>query len=165
VQGTAAISAVLEAGRAVGAEQQAVAVGFCRWGTGCVALTSLTRGNSAFNNDTQDPAMKLMDSNWNTQGSPNVATFQSLCHIIQVNGAPFAFYTIPVIVSAGPDGIMGLNLPPSGVAPWDMTPGAGSADNIFSFQLPFFSTAKKGEACPPSPALSGRSTLRGFQYG
>src|SRR5947209_8745467 len=54
-------------------------VGFCRWGTGCVALTGLSKANSGtgLDNDTQDPDRTLMNANWNTQGSQNVATFQA----------------------------------------------------------------------------------------
>jgi prepilin-type N-terminal cleavage/methylation domain-containing protein len=55
--------------------------------------------------------------------------FESSFHVIARPGvSPMAaFFTVPVIVSAGPDGKLGVNP--------DLSPVAGSADNIFSFKL------------------------------
>ena len=77
-----------------------------------------------------------MNGNWNTANNQNVATFQALCHRINLGGNPRSYFTIPVIVSAGKDGIMGLNLPPATTLPWDMTAVTNDAvDNIYSFQV------------------------------
>jgi prepilin-type N-terminal cleavage/methylation domain-containing protein len=65
---------------------------------------------------------------WGTQTNVKAgAIFESLFHPIQ-NSTGTVNYTIPVIVSSGPDLILGLSSP-------GMAPGAGAADNIYSYKL------------------------------
>lgn len=75
--------------------------------------------------DPIDTNGSLITPNW--YASPNRAVYETAFHPVQ-NSAGNAYYVAPVLVSAGKDGIMGL---PTG----DLNPGAGSADNIYSFQL------------------------------
>src|SRR5262249_20427054 len=102
---------------------------FFRWGTGNAELNATNttaRGN--FDRDTEDPDRALMDGSWNVSTNPYVGTFEQLCHRVEVNGTRQSFFTIPVIVSPGKDGNLGLAA--------DMSPlGKDAEDNIYSFKV------------------------------
>jgi prepilin-type N-terminal cleavage/methylation domain-containing protein len=75
--------------------------------------------------DPVDPFGKLL-----TLTGANKTFFMANFHHIEYPGTTNACYVIPVIVSAGKDGVMGLN------ADLSVIPGTpGAADNIFSFNL------------------------------
>jgi prepilin-type N-terminal cleavage/methylation domain-containing protein len=106
------------------------AVGFCRWGTGYPALDALSRSTRTLDRDTEDLDHGLMVSYWNQDGvavpSVSVQKFQALCHPIRSGINRYSYFTIPTIVSAGPDGSFGLD--------WYMTPqDSTEADNLYSF--------------------------------
>ncbi len=106
------------------------------WNDSALQAANPTAGNSAAGkySDPTDPFGKLLDnkqpSNWYKTTSPvNFrAIFESTFHPIMVTATNNAYYTTPVIASAGKDGLMMLNGDLSST-------GTGSADNILSFQL------------------------------
>jgi prepilin-type N-terminal cleavage/methylation domain-containing protein len=116
------------------------AVAFFRWGTGKPELDALggplppwnglaPAPTAYVNRDTEDSDRALMSATWNQDVSPlpaGVVAFQNLCHPIRTSTTHRSYFTIPVIVSAGPDGSFGLD--------WYMTPLDGTeADNLYSF--------------------------------
>jgi len=108
-----------------------VAVGFYRWGTGNPNLDALnTSARGPTDRDREDVEHALMDLWWDQQQPSGVALFQQICHPIRNVGAAQSWYTEPVIVSAGRDGRLDLDM-------W-MTPisgTSGSTDNIYSFKV------------------------------
>ncbi len=108
------------------------AVKFYRWGTGNPDLNALARGNRGnYDRDTEDTEHALMNNGWNPDGVANLPTgvseFQRLCHPIRSGNSRYSYFTIPTIVSAGPDGSFGLD--------WFMTRlDATADDNVYSFK-------------------------------
>jgi prepilin-type N-terminal cleavage/methylation domain-containing protein len=99
-------------------------IAFYRWGTGNPDLLALASSSGS-----DDIETGLINTNWNPGNAAAVAEFQRLCHPIQSNGNPVSNTTLPVIVSAGKDGQLGLDY-------WLMTPQNGyEADNIYSFKV------------------------------
>ena len=78
--------------------------------------------------DPLDPEGLLLNPQW--YASAGRAQFESLCHPISPDGGQTAWYIIPVIVSAGPDGVLGLD--PTSMA---VTAAANTPDNIYSYQV------------------------------
>jgi prepilin-type N-terminal cleavage/methylation domain-containing protein len=107
------------------------AVTFVRWPTDFPEMDALARNKGAHNldRDEQDVEYALMNTNWNPS-SPGAVEFGSLCHRINVSGAPRSFFTMPTVVSAGRDNVLGLNGFNMAV-----TDAAAAADNIYSFKL------------------------------
>lgn len=104
---------------------------FIRWGTDFTEMDALARGRAAHNldRDDQDVEMSLMDTRWNPS-QPGAGEFGRLCHKINDGGAPRSYFTMPTIISAGRDGILGLNT--FNMAITDQTK---ATDNIYSFKL------------------------------
>jgi hypothetical protein len=126
---------------------------FCRWATGDPVLDSLApaqRTNpTAQVRDLQDPDGQLVNNNWYTNAftnNPNgVQQFETYGHSLtnttstnpnyNPSASPsypqYAYYTIPVLVSAGPDGQLGL----SNLQTLQRDGTNASADNIYSYNL------------------------------
>lgn len=111
---------------------------FARWPWADPNLQSLAPVQNSNMLDKDDPDGRLLDANWQRQTSfpgGGLAEFQRYGHPVTnppPKGQPFAYYLIPVIVSAGRDGQLGLsNLQTLAV---DTTTNA-AADNIYSYNL------------------------------
>jgi hypothetical protein len=94
--------------------------------------------------DPLDPEGSLESSDWNNATNPGVKAFEQYCHLVHETNLSFlsrryqrSHYLIPVIVSAGRDGVLGLRRPSSPLLPDPMAPDAagGVADNLYSFRL------------------------------
>jgi prepilin-type N-terminal cleavage/methylation domain-containing protein len=94
--------------------------------------------------DPEDPLGLLMNANWYTNSGRN--TFESWCHAVTKGSTQYAYYMIPVVVSAGPDMTLGLTpqspnttTPPPGTGPMAQLLGTNNQvndyDNIYSFRL------------------------------
>jgi prepilin-type N-terminal cleavage/methylation domain-containing protein len=120
---------------------------FYRWPTGSTELDALCPAGSTLSNtastivrDPQDPDGRLFGL-WTNP--TNRALFESWCHSLHqgsgVSITPYAYYTFPTIVSAGPDLQFGLSTtPPAGIGTLDMSTISGTTydgDNIYSFRL------------------------------
>jgi len=104
-------------------------VGYYRWPTENTDLDRIGSGKSTIDRDNEDPARTLMDRGWQSANAAFVRAYESLCHPISTNGVPRSRYTVPVIVSAGPDGKMGLNANHVGYG------GGDARDNVYSFKV------------------------------
>jgi prepilin-type N-terminal cleavage/methylation domain-containing protein len=115
---------------------------FCRWATGDTVLdglSPLTSTNTAVR-DLQDPDGQLLNANWNNPTSTGCQNFQQYGHSVTSAtnpGQPYAYYTIPVLMSYGPDGLPGLA---AVTGPYYLQTLArdgtnASADNIYSYNL------------------------------
>ncbi len=95
--------------------------------------------------DPLDPGGRLLS--WAISGSGYAQVFGTVAHPI-ATPASTAYYVIPVLMSAGPDGQLGFQLPrvtlfnaapppngTGGMNPPDPTNAAFEADNIYSFNL------------------------------
>src|SRR5262249_19167033 len=88
--------------------------------------------------DPQDPDGLLLNPRW--WASSGRTTFEnSWCHSLQKNSNPYAYYMIPVIVSAGPNGQLGIapitgapNPRPDVMA---INNQAQANDNIYNYRL------------------------------
>jgi len=121
-------------------------VAFFRWGTGNAALDALSKSTNPnhLDRDTEDQGHTLMNATWNIPSNGSVALFEQLCHKISLNGQPWSYFTIPVVVSAGKSGNFGLKTDPAtarqGAAGLlftpDMAPVAPGSDSkaIYSFR-------------------------------
>jgi hypothetical protein len=62
-----------------------------------------------------DPTNKLISPAWNNQNNPACIFFEQLCHLVHNPNAnawqPMAFYVTPVLVSPGPNQLLGLASP------------------------------------------------------
>jgi prepilin-type N-terminal cleavage/methylation domain-containing protein len=106
---------------------------FARWPVGDSTLDSLypvTDGSVIRDPEDRDGLLtgSLATSWWNTQ---NRATFEQVGHSVSKNGQPYAYYLVPVLVSGGRDGKMGISLDGT-LTP---TSAADAADNIYSYKL------------------------------
>jgi type II secretory pathway pseudopilin PulG len=71
-----------------------------------------------------DPTNKLTSPDWNNQNNPACVFFEQMCHLVHNPNAgawtPMAFYVTPVLVSCGPNQLLGLASPvwptPQGMA-------------------------------------------------
>jgi hypothetical protein len=113
---------------------------YFRWPTGNPEVDasnpSRTGANSLYR-DPEDPEGLLLDASWNNQVAFNnnqgVKLFTQLCHPVgEIVGnvyRPRAYYTVPVVASAGKNKRLGLH-------PFLMTPeGTDAEDNLYSFRL------------------------------
>jgi prepilin-type N-terminal cleavage/methylation domain-containing protein len=105
---------------------------FIRWGTDFPKLDALAKNKGAHNldRDDQDPDRALMIATWNTLANPYALEFGRLCHRINDGTKPRSYYTMPVIISAGRDGKLGLDLRTMAI-----TDPAAATDNVYSFDL------------------------------
>ena len=120
---------------------------FARWPYGDPYLqqkTVIPTETSAMS-DNDDRDGRLIDSNWQTANPASVSAFQQYAYPLQQNGAPYAYYLIPVIVSAGPDGQLGLSTTAdqwgrTGMYSLQQQPpppptNPAASDNIYSYNL------------------------------
>jgi prepilin-type N-terminal cleavage/methylation domain-containing protein len=78
--------------------------------------------------DPLDPDGLLLQPGW--YGTAGRTQLESLCHALSPDGGQTAWYIIPVLVSAGPDGVLGVDpTTMAAVAP------ANTPDNIYSYQV------------------------------
>jgi prepilin-type N-terminal cleavage/methylation domain-containing protein len=121
---------------------------YYRWPTSFAEVDSLMQptqpglsGVSNFNSSTiirdpEDPLGLLMNTTW--YASPGRTTFEGWCHPVHNATGQYAYYTLPVIVSAGPNKHFGL-LSPGTDATMSLDTTAGNinkdTDNIYSFRL------------------------------
>jgi prepilin-type N-terminal cleavage/methylation domain-containing protein len=79
---------------------------FCRWPTANQEVDNSNPAKTGITatkfRDSEDPTGKLLDAAWN---NANWNTFENgwQLHSIRKNNAPYAYYTTPVVWSAGPD--------------------------------------------------------------
>jgi prepilin-type N-terminal cleavage/methylation domain-containing protein len=103
---------------------------FCRWPVNSSVLNP--NGATSGNNDKEDPQGFLTMQNWlsNTTVRTN---FQNTLHLVanRVNNAPMTYTMQPLIVSAGPDRLLGLNIANA----LQTSNATDAADNIYSSQL------------------------------
>ena len=102
-------------------------VQFYRWPTANPAVDALRPTNASLFRDPLDPTGTLVSPVWYTSNQRPL--FEAICHQII---PPNSVYLIPVIASAGRDGILGLDFTTMTVTP------AGNAfvnDNIYSYNL------------------------------
>jgi prepilin-type N-terminal cleavage/methylation domain-containing protein len=98
---------------------------FCRWPTGCVELNPT--GASAGRNDPGDPEGLLNIPDW--LATPAANLFRRHCHDLPPRPAaarPSSYKLVPILVSAGPDRKLDLDL--RTLAPQ----GLGATDNLYS---------------------------------
>ncbi|MBX9678456.1 MAG: prepilin-type N-terminal cleavage/methylation domain-containing protein [Gemmataceae bacterium] len=110
---------------------------FVRFATSNAALNA---ANPTPNVDPLDPKGTILSSSWS--GQPDATVMPSSTKLARItawyhapNGATQAWYTIPVIASAGQDGQLGLN---SAAAPFDnlgISNAGQEADNLYSYKL------------------------------
>jgi len=112
-------------------------VQFYRWPTASAAVDALRPTNSVPFRDPLDPSGTLLNATWYgaaTQLTTNAQFFESLCHKIKpptaTGGGSNGAYLIPVIVSSGRDGVLGLD-----TTTLTVTNATGAADNIYSYAL------------------------------
>jgi hypothetical protein len=94
--------------------------------------------------DPLDPEGLLLSPDWNFKGGAGVSLFEKYCHRVHDGDLgsawkPRSRYLVPVIASAGRDGLLGLQPPSSPLVPDPMAvnvlnPSAAS-DNVYSFRL------------------------------
>jgi prepilin-type N-terminal cleavage/methylation domain-containing protein len=130
---------------------------FYRWPWGSSEVDSLApaiqpgqNGSAATPNgsvvrDPEDPLGLLMNMNW--YATAGRSTFEGWCHAVTNNNvtggqAPqYAYYMVPVLVSAGPNSQLGLTsqtkttAPPYSPGPMDPDGSNNDSDNIYSFRL------------------------------
>jgi prepilin-type N-terminal cleavage/methylation domain-containing protein len=108
---------------------------FARWPTGDTTLDALTPLQKTKTRDLQDPEGLLINSTW--WATPSRITFEQNAHTLtkQVNGAAQAheYYMIPVLVSGGRDGKLGIL--PQDYKTLTVTTPADAKDNIYSYNL------------------------------
>ncbi len=81
--------------------------------------------------DPEDPEGLLLNPTW--LASPQYTAFQGLCHPINLSVTPpRAYFSIPVMVSCGPNRNLGLDLQINFMQP---QAGTNADDNIYSFRL------------------------------
>ena len=110
---------------------------FVRFATSNAALNA---ANPTPNVDPLDPKGTILNSSWSGQGDATIMPASTKLARITAwyhapNGATQAWYTVPVIASAGQDGQFGLN---SASAPYDnfgVSNSGQEADNIYSYKI------------------------------
>jgi len=93
--------------------------------------------------DPLDPTGLLLDATWNFSGSSNAAMFEQYCHpihgTVKNTYIQAAWYTVPVVMSAGPDHGIGFAPATSSTSPPDVMAPSGTPadanDNIMSYKL------------------------------
>jgi prepilin-type N-terminal cleavage/methylation domain-containing protein len=130
---------------------------FYRWPWGNSEVDSLAQAvqpgksgspatpNASIVRDPEDPLGLLMNMNW--YAGAGRSTFEGWCHAVTNSSASgtqapqYAYYMIPVIVSAGPNSQLGLTpqtkttAPPYSPGPMDPDGTNNDSDNIYSFRL------------------------------
>jgi prepilin-type N-terminal cleavage/methylation domain-containing protein len=101
---------------------------FCRWPTGSTVLNP--NGAQAGTNDPDDPTGLLAVSSWLTSTSPNYAqNFQNLLHPLPTT-AGTSYTLTPLVVSSGPDKVIGLIA--TTLAPATDGTAANADDDLYS---------------------------------
>ena len=115
---------------------------FARWPTGDTTLDALTPLQKTKTRDLQDPEGLLINNNWWSTATgapnPNRVTFEQNAHTLTKPDAsgqpqPHEYYMIPVLVSAGRDGKLGIL--PQDYKTLTVTTPADAKDNIYSYNL------------------------------
>jgi prepilin-type N-terminal cleavage/methylation domain-containing protein len=102
---------------------------YCRWPVNCAQLNP--NGATTGNNDKEDPSGLLTANNWLTTAYRT--NFQTYLHTVanRANNAPMTYTLKPIIVSAGPDRTLGLDINNT----LKTSNATAEADNIYSSQL------------------------------
>jgi prepilin-type N-terminal cleavage/methylation domain-containing protein len=107
---------------------------FYRWPTGNTEVDGLAPASASTARDPQDPDGLLLDPGW--WRSAGRGKFEHWCHSVTRDGQPYAYYLIPVIASAGPNGRLGIRRPAAlGPDPMAADGTADADDNLYNFRL------------------------------
>jgi hypothetical protein len=111
---------------------------FARWPTGDPTLDGLAPVKNPKLRDLQDPEGLLTNATWwgtVAAPNPNRVAFEQNAHSLKkpddATGQPYEYYVIPVLVSAGRDGKLGVSLD----GKLTVTNAADAKDNIYSYNL------------------------------
>jgi prepilin-type N-terminal cleavage/methylation domain-containing protein len=109
---------------------------FARWPTGDANLDALTPLQKTKTRDLEDPEGLLINSNWWGQASTpqnpsGRVQFETYAHTLTKNNAAHEYYMIPVLVSGGRDGKLGVSLD----GKLTVTNAADAKDNLYSYNL------------------------------
>jgi len=83
--------------------------------------------------DKDDPDGRLVDANWQANYPQGLAAFQQYAHPVVNPANGFAYYLIPVLVSAGRDNNLGIN--GGDFATLKVSNPSAAGDNIYSYNL------------------------------